>query len=111
MSAQLVNAHREIMGALQNKEKFTKPQIVESLKVAGNLLAEVLDSKDQKDKIQRYFNEINIYSLHNIYIIVYDKYYKSYVNGTSNIELLKPLFKRVEPDLKRSSVKHSLDAS
>ena len=54
MSAQLVNAHREIMGALQNKEKFTKPQIVESLKVAGNLLAEILDSKDQKDKIQRY---------------------------------------------------------
>ena len=55
MSAQLVNAHREIMGALQNKEKNTKPQIVESLKIAGNLLAEVLDSKEQKVKIQRYF--------------------------------------------------------
>ena len=53
MSAQLVNAHREIMGALQNKEKNTKPQIVESLRIAGNLLGEVLDSKDQKDKIQR----------------------------------------------------------
>ena len=53
MSAQIVNAHREIMGALQNKEKNTKPQIVESLRMAGNLLGEVLYSKDQKDKIKR----------------------------------------------------------
>ena len=53
MSAQIVNAHREIMGALQNKEKNTKPQILESLRIAGNLLAEVLDSKEQKVKIQR----------------------------------------------------------
>ena len=53
MSVQIVNAHREIMGALQNKEKNTKPQILESLRLAGNLLAEVLDSKEQKTKIQR----------------------------------------------------------
>ena len=54
MSAHIVNAHREIMGALQNKEKNTKPQIVESLRIAGNLPGEFLYSKDQKDKIKRF---------------------------------------------------------
>ena len=53
MTTQIVEAHREVMNLITNKEKKTIAQMMETFKAVGNLLGEVLDSKEHKSKIQR----------------------------------------------------------
>ena len=53
MTSQIVEAHREVMNLVTNKEKKTIAQMTETFKTVGNLLGEVLDSKEHKSKMQR----------------------------------------------------------
>ena len=53
MTAQIVEAHREVMNLITNKEKKTIAQMTETFKMVGNLLGEVLDSKEHKSNIKR----------------------------------------------------------
>ena len=53
MTSQIIDAHREIMSTINSKDKTTNKHLTEALTKAGNLLAEVLDSKDHKAKVQR----------------------------------------------------------
>ena len=53
MTSQIVEAHREVMNLVSNKEKKTIAQMTETFKTVGNLLGEVLDSKEHKSKMQR----------------------------------------------------------
>ena len=53
MTSQIVEAHREVMNLVTNKEKKTIAQMTETFKTVGNLLGEILDSKEHKSKMQR----------------------------------------------------------
>ena len=53
MTSQIVEAHREVMNLVTNKEKKTIAQMTETFKAVGNLLGEVLDSKEHKSNMQR----------------------------------------------------------
>ena len=53
MTTQIVEAHRVAMDIVSNKDKKTIAQLTETFKVVGNLLGEVLDSKEHKSKITR----------------------------------------------------------